>query len=73
MKEFLITFDNTHQVLKSEKKLKDKFDTVTTVPTPEKLSSDCGVSLQITTSKNKKEIRRLLKKLDSGYNNISLN
>ncbi|MGM0440959.1 MAG: DUF3343 domain-containing protein [Elusimicrobiota bacterium] len=70
MKKFLITFDSTHQVLKAEKKLKEKFKEVTTIPTPEELSSDCGVSLQLTTSKNKEETLKILTDSGTTYNNI---
>lgn len=47
MSYYIISFENTHRVLRAEKKLKRQFSEVTTIPTPEELSSDCGVSLQI--------------------------
>ncbi len=70
MNKFLITFDSTHQVLKAEKALKGKTKSVTTIPTPEKLSSDCGVSLQVSDSMDQKKLIELIKKENLGYNNL---
>ncbi|NLB35068.1 MAG: DUF3343 domain-containing protein [Elusimicrobia bacterium] len=70
MKIFIISFDNTHKVLSAEKKLKEIFNGVTTIPTPEILSTDCGVSLQVEASK-KEDIIAQLQKLKLSFQNIT--
>jgi len=66
---FIISFENTHKVLTAEKKLKKFFSGVTTIPTPEVLSADCGVSLQVEAP-GKKEITAKLKELNLNFQNI---
>ncbi|MDA3792931.1 MAG: DUF3343 domain-containing protein [Elusimicrobia bacterium] len=64
MKKYLITFENTYRVLEAEKRLTGVFNGVTTIPTPESMSTDCGVSLSLKSNKSRTEVRTVLK--DSG-------
>lgn len=40
------------------------FENATTIPTPEELSSDCGVSLQIKTFQTENEVRKIFSDKD---------
>ncbi|MDI6786175.1 MAG: DUF3343 domain-containing protein [bacterium] len=56
----VITFYSTHHVLQSEKALKEKFFNINLIPVPRKISSNCGISLEIECT-DKDEILKVLK------------
>ncbi|MEA3506362.1 MAG: DUF3343 domain-containing protein [Elusimicrobiota bacterium] len=70
MVRYIITFENTYRVIEAEKKLKGKFKKVTTIPTPEDLSTDCGVSLSLETNKNRQELADYLKDANITFSKI---
>jgi hypothetical protein len=70
MVRYIITFENTYRVMEAEKKLKGKFRKVTTIPTPEHLSTDCGVSLSLETDKNRQELADYLKEGNITFSRI---
>lgn len=43
----VITFDSIHRVMKAEKILKGENVTITLIPTPRQISSDCGMVVQV--------------------------
>jgi hypothetical protein len=45
--KYIITFATVHYVMKSEKALKQKGLSVRLIPTPRKISSDCGMALEV--------------------------
>ena len=58
--KYVITFASVHFVMKAERVLKENGIEVRLIPTPRKISSDCGIAIEV-----KKEdldtIRELLK------------
>ena len=48
MSEFIITFASTHDALKAEKELKKNFSGISLIPTPRKISSECGFVLSLS-------------------------
>ena len=58
----VVTFSTVHNVMKSEKVLKQKGFSVRLIPTPRKISSDCGMALEISSgNKDSNEILQLIK------------
>jgi hypothetical protein len=57
--KYVITFESVHFVMKAEKALKKKEIPVRLIPTPRKISSDCGMSLEVETD-NAGKLRQLL-------------
>jgi len=45
--KYVITFDSVHFAMKAEKILKPEGINVRLIPTPRKISSDCGMALQV--------------------------
>jgi len=45
--KYVITFASVHFVMKAEKVLKENGIEVRLIPTPRKISSDCGMSIEI--------------------------
>ena len=43
----IITFDSIHRVMKAEKILKRENVSITLIPTPRRISSDCGMVVQV--------------------------
>jgi len=58
--KYIITFASVHFVMKAEKMLKEKAIKVRLVPTPRKISSDCGMAIEVN-SKDINIIKELLK------------
>ena len=44
---YVITFDSIHRVMKAEKILKRENVSITLIPKPRQISSDCGMVVQI--------------------------
>lgn len=61
MYRYIVIFPNTHQVIKAELTLKPLLEHVNTIPTPQDLSKDCGVSLLIESDKSKNELTGIFK------------
>jgi hypothetical protein len=49
MTNYIFTFNSTHHVLKAEKLLLDKGIRHEIIPTPKNISSDCGMSIRISS------------------------
>ncbi len=55
----IITFQSTHQVLKTEKLLHKEGVDFDIIPVPKQISSDCGMAIRIEME-NKKRIESIL-------------
>lgn len=62
----IITFASVHFVMKAEKMLKEKAIKVRLVPTPRKISSDCGMAIEV----NSKDINIIKELLKDGENRV---
>ena len=70
MKTYIATFESTHHVLTAEKKLKPYLEDITTIPTPEELSVNCGISLQIKSGFDYKRIKSLFSETRLKYDKL---
>jgi len=57
--KYVITFASVHFVMKAERVLKENGIEVRLIPTPRKISSDCGMSIEIQ-DENIERIKTLL-------------
>lgn len=48
--EFVIVFQSTHDVIKAKKELQKACIAHEIIPTPKKISAECGMSLKVTKS-----------------------
>ena len=64
--KYIITFASVHFVMKAEKMLKEKAIKVRLVPTPRKISSDCGMAIEV----NSKDINIIKELLKDGENRV---
>jgi len=66
---WVIIFESVHYVMKAEKVLKEQGLKILLIPTPRKISSDCGVALEILGERIDiiKEILKKNKLVPEGY------
>ena len=64
--KYIITFASVHFVMKAEKMLKEKAIKVRLVPTPRKISSDCGMAIEV----NSTDINIIKELLKDGENRV---
>lgn len=58
--KYVITFASVHFVMKAERVLKEDGIEVRLIPTPRKISSDCGIAIEVK-KEDLDKIRELLK------------
>lgn len=71
MKNYVITFENTHTAMDGESVLKDKGIKVIIIPTPTYITKSCGISIRID-EQDYENVKKVIESKEINIKNVYL-